>query len=138
MRPNAESVAGGFFRAKTARFYRRVPPFLIDFLLRCYGDFDVVGVQEVAVAEVEPAAADDRMRPTGPFAALGKLELADRLRARSGVARTRPILPLLAVGIEHALGIGERALAHAGLGYIVLPLFQSRHTQLSPPLKAAP
>jgi len=35
-----------------------------------------VGIQELAVANVEPASADDRMRPGGPLAALRDLEPA--------------------------------------------------------------
>ena len=67
------------------------------------------------MAEVEPAAADDRVGPGGAFAAFGDLELADQLVAR----RRRPDqadLAVFAQGVEHAVGEGERALAHAPLG----------------------
>ncbi len=40
---------------------------------------DVVGIEEIVVADVKSTAADDRVSPRGAFALVGNLELADQL-----------------------------------------------------------
>src|SRR5690606_24859803 len=81
--------------------------------------FDVVRVDAVLVPENQLSLADDRMRPGRGVARLEREAAA--LAIRRGIRLGQADHAALAVEIEHAISVNQRALAHASIAPDHLP-----------------
>ena len=77
---------------------------------------DIVAHEDVAVSDVQPAAADDRMGPVLSVAE-GHLERADDIKLlRRGIYQC-DIAPFFLVAVEQTVGIGDRTFT-VSVGFV--------------------